>query len=166
VTGAPSSPSSSLLRAAVDGAGAGVVATVVMSVPMLAADRAGLMPEPPPETITDDALTAVGVAPADRTETQKHAAASLMHLVFGAGCGIIYTLLRRRARLPLPSWVQGVPFGLGVWAVSYKGWIPAFGILPPPSRDRPGRVRTMMIVHMLYGGVLGLVEERGLRRRT
>ena len=159
--------SENLLRSAIEGAGAGVVATAVMSIPMLAADKAGLMPEPPPEKITEDALTAVGIEPQDRTERQENAAATVTHFAFGAGCGALFALLRRGRRLPLPAWAAGVPYGLGVWAVSYKGWVPALGILPPPERDRPARVRTMIAAHVVYGAVLGAVDERlGGRRRA
>ena len=152
-----------LVRAVVDGVGGGVAATVAMSVPMLAADKAGLMPEPPPEKITEDAMSAVGIEPEDRTERQENVVATVTHFAFGAACGVVFALVRRRLRLRVPAWVQGIPFGLGVWAVSYKGWVPALGILPPPEHDRPGRVRTMVAAHVVYGAVLGAVEGRGQR---
>ena len=55
----------------------------------------------------------------------------------------------------VPGWLVGAVYGLGVWAVSYKGWIPALGILPPPERDRPGRPVIMVAAHVVYGLVLG-----------
>ena len=166
--------SAGLFRTALEGAGAGVVATAVMSVPMLAADKAGLMPEPPPEKITEDALSAAGVDPAERTEAQENAAATVMHFAFGAGCGALFALGRRRllddrghrtGRSGSPA-LLGVPYGLAIWVVSYKGWVPALGILPPPERDRPGRVRTMIGAHVVYGAVLGEVDRRLARRRS
>jgi hypothetical protein len=54
--------------------------------------------------------------------------------------------------------------GLAVWAVSYQGWIPALGILPKASEDRPARPAVMVTAHVVYGAVLGALEER-LRRR-
>jgi len=154
-----------LVGAVANGVGAGVVATIAMSVPMLAADKLGLMPEPPPEKITEDAMTAVGIEPADRTERQENALATVTHVAFGASCGVVFALVRRRLGMRAPAWLQGIPFGLGVWAVSYKGWVPALGILPPPEHDRPSRVRTMIAAHVVYGVVLGAVEGRGQRRQ-
>lgn len=157
-----------LFRAAAEGAGAGVVATAVMSIPIVAADKAGLMPEPPPEKIVEDGLSAAGVKRQDRTERQENAAATITHFAFGASCGVLFALLRRRLRLPAPPWMAGMPYGLAIWAVSYKGWVPALGILPPPERDGRARVGTMVVAHVLYGLVLGAVDGRlaGRHRRT
>jgi hypothetical protein len=49
---------------------------------------------------------------------------------------------------------------LSVWALSYQGWVPALGILPPASRDQPGRQWTMVAAHVVYGVVLGAMERR------
>ena len=53
--------------------------------------------------------------------------------------------------------------GLSVWAVSYQGWVPALGILPKASEDRPARPAVMVAAHVVYGAVLGALEQR-LRR--
>ena len=55
-------------------------------------------------------------------------------------------------------------FGLGVWAVSYLGWIPALGLLPPPYRDNPRRAWTTLTAHLVYGAVLGAGLSRRERR--
>ena len=67
---------------------------------------------------------------------------------------MIFSFLRRFGPR-VPGWLVGVVYGLGVWAVSYKGWIPALGILPPPERDQPGRPVIMVAAHVVYGLVLG-----------
>ena len=54
-----------------------------------------------------------------------------------------------------PAGILGVLFGLGIYGVSYKGWIPALGILPPPEDDRPGRPAVMIAAHIVYGLTLG-----------
>jgi hypothetical protein len=51
------------------------------------------------------------------------------HLGFGAGCGALYAMVLRRSTA-----LSGTSFGLGVWAASYAGWIPAMG----SSRRRTG----------------------------
>jgi hypothetical protein len=140
----------------VAGAGAGFVATAVMSALMLVAHKLGWEGEQPPERIVEAALDSAGVARSERTE---NVAAALSHLAFGAALGVGYRVLRRLARTPGPPVAHGVGWGLAVWSVSYQGWIPRAGILPPPRHDRPGRQATMMAAHVAYGGVLGALAE-------
>ncbi|CAN5153402.1 hypothetical protein BH24ACT1_BH24ACT1_00280 [soil metagenome] len=137
---------------------AGAVATVPMSAVMLVAGRTGAMGAQPPERVAENALGATGVD--DTSEDEQNVAASLAHLAFGAGGGAAFALLYRRLDLPVPAVAQGAAFGLAVWAVSYQGWIPALGILPPADSDRPGRRRAMIAAHIVYGGVLGAAEAR------
>jgi hypothetical protein len=141
------------LAAGIDGGIAGLVATAAMSALMMAARRAGLLGRQPPERLTERALDAVGMH-RRREETQDVLAAAL-HFGFGASMGTVFGPLRRRLRLPLDAGLQGVIFGTLVWAVSYKGWLPALGIMPPPERDRPFRPQVMVLAHWIYGWTLG-----------
>ena len=143
------------LQALRDGAVGGIVGTVTMSAVMLVSEKTGLMPRQPPEDIAAAALDAVGVS--ERDEKTDEALAVLAHFGFGAAGGAIFGLLHRRLRLPIPAAVHGVVFGSLVWAASYKGWIPALSILPPPERDQPGRPATMLLAHWVYGATLGAV---------
>jgi hypothetical protein len=43
---------------------------------------------------------------------------------------------------------------------SYQGWIPALGIMPPASEDRPDRPRVMLLAHLVYGAILGNIVAR------
>lgn len=147
-------------RTALTGAGAGSVATVAMSALMLAAQKAGLEGEQPPEAIVEAVLDAGDV---DRSERTENALASVGHLAFGASCGAVYALLRRWLDTPGPEVGHGAGFGLAVWAVSYQGWIPALGILPPPRRDRSDRQITMVLGHLVYGAILGALVGRTRR---
>ncbi|HEV2810623.1 MAG TPA: DUF6789 family protein [Acidimicrobiales bacterium] len=143
---------------AVQGMVAGAVATVPMSAVMLVAGRIGAMGTQPPERVAEKAMDAAGVD--DTSESEQNITASMAHLAFGAGAGAAFTLVQRRLELPVPTVVQGVAFGLAVWAASYQGWIPALRILPPADDDRSGRRRAMIAAHIVYGGVLGAVESR------
>jgi Family of unknown function (DUF6789) len=129
----------------------GAIATVAMSAVMVAGSRAGLMREQPPVTI---ARTALGEAGVERPSTLAAVIAPAGHLAFGAAGGVTYGFMR-----PLAPHVSGrllgVAFGLAVWLVSYKGWIPALRILPSPEADRPGRPTVMVAAHIVYGVVLG-----------
>ena len=80
--------------------------------------------------------------------------APLAHLWFGAQGGVAFGMIRRFVP-SIPGAVLGVLFGLGIYGVSYKGWIPALGILPPPEDDRPGRPAVMIAAHIVYGLTLG-----------
>ena len=146
--------------AIVEGTAAGSVATVAMSAVMVAGDRAGLMGEQPPTAVATSALAGAGI---DRPSARASVLAPAAHLGFGAGAGVIFSFVRRLLP-PLPGWLVGVVYGLGVWAVSYKGWIPALGILPPPERDRPGRPAVMVAAHVVYGLVLGSLVRAPKRR--
>jgi len=142
-----------IFRAAAVGAGAGTVATLAMSSLMLAAKAAGLLGSLPPEKITAYLLDRAGIRQSRKTQ---FVLASFNHFVFGAGGGAVFgvahLVLPRTLSLPL-----GLAFGSGIWALSYGGWIPALGIMPPPSRDRPGRPPAMLAAHLVYGGVLGAI---------
>ena len=143
-----------VLRDAARGAVAGVVATAAMSAVMLAFRRQ--MGEQPPDAIAKTAADAVGAEP---TETEADVLASIAHVGFGLGVGAGYALLPRY----LPPPVRGVGVALAIWAVSYQGWVPALGILPPADEDRPARPTVMAAAHVVFGAVLGAVEDR-LRR--
>ena len=143
-----------VLRDAARGAVAGVVATAAMSAVMLAFRRQ--MGEQPPDAIAKTAADAVGAEP---TETEADVLASIAHVGFGLGVGAGYALLPRY----LPPPVRGVGVALAIWAVSYQGWVPALGILPPADEDRPARPTVMAAAHVVFGAVLGEVEDR-LRR--
>lgn len=152
-----------LARRSAEGAGAGAVATAVMSGAMLAAQRAGLLGRMPPRKITAAALDAVGIR---RTGKEEKAATALTHFGFGAGCGALFALLGRRDKPAARAVLEGALFGTAVWTISYAGWVPALRIMPPPSKDRPGRPTSMLVAHWIFGGVLAaILASRGQRRR-
>ena len=140
------------------GAVAGGLATGVMSAVMFGAKRAGLMGEMPPEKITSRFLDRIGWR--NRGKRSQDALASLAHVSFGAAAGSVYSALQRGIGLPGPPILAGALFGACVWFVSYQGWVPALGIMPPPDKDRPGRPQAMLLAHLVYGATVGLLVER------
>jgi hypothetical protein len=139
---------------------AGLAGTVAMSAVMLAAKRTGLMGKMPPERITEAGLRLLHVKP---SEPAENALATVAHLGYGAGGGVVFSIAARNAKAPLPGPIVGALFGLLLWGGSYAGWIPAVGILPPPHRDRRQRQASMVVAHLVYGSVLGALLAR---RRT
>jgi hypothetical protein len=141
------------LKAILDGTVGGAIGTAAMSALMLGAQKVGLMGKQPPEAITEAALDAGGAH--HRDEKAENALATLLHFAFGMGVGALFGLLRRRMPPNAPAVMDGIVFASLVWVTSYEGWVPALGILPPASRDRPGRPQSMYLAHVLYGAVLG-----------
>jgi hypothetical protein len=137
------------VRSAVAGGLAGTVATVAMSAWQVAGQLTGPYGEQPPKRLVRAAARKLGMSPR-RQGTVTWAATAAAHLGFGAASGALYAIV-----LPRSTLARGTAFGLAVWAASYAGWIPAVGVLPPPHRDRPRRVLTMVTGHVVYGAVLG-----------
>jgi hypothetical protein len=124
-----------------------------MSALMLAAQRAGLMGQLPPHRIADKSVER-SAADDEVGREERGALGWLLHFGFGAAAGVIYALLHRRIDPPTPDPLDGVAFGALVWTVSYMGWVPALGFLPPATQDRPGRPPAMIAAHVVFGAVL------------
>jgi hypothetical protein len=142
----------------------GGVGTLFMSGFMLACGALGLMGEQPPKKVTRRAFAAiVGNSPSERT---SNVLASFAHVAFGMGAGALFGLFPWRGQARSLSALQGILFGVGVWAASYRGWIPMLGILPPPEHDRPGRPVAMIAAHIIWGAALGTVAHKRAAERT
>lgn len=147
-----------MIEDALLGAAAGAIATVPMSVVMLASQKLGFMKEQPPEKITEGVLDKADVHP---SEPAKKELTVLNHFLFGAAAGAVYGAGRRvLASRPMPSAraeiPAGIAFGLGVWFVSYEGWVPAVGFMPPVHETDPSRPLTMAPAHVVFGACLAL----------
>jgi hypothetical protein len=143
---------------ALTGAVDGVAATLAMSGVMLAAQRAGWLGEMPPRKITRFALRRARAG--DTPRRTKSALATLAHLAFGATGGSVFESSRARWGRGGYGPVVGAAFGAAIWLVSYAGWVPALGILPPPQHDRAGRQAGILAAHLVYGAVLGALADR------
>lgn len=90
-------------------------------------------------------------------DDQKNALAVVAHFAYGAAFGVVYALWRQRSGATLAS---GVVFGLGVWAVSYAGYLPASGLTPPAERHDSYSMARLAAAHAVYGATLGLLGPR------
>lgn len=122
---------------------AGIAATVAMTAamrrlyPLL--DKSKRYPLPPREIIDR-----IGLGDDERTARDRTV---LAHFGYGALAGALF------AALPPPRG-SGTAFGLGIWAVSYLGWIPALRILSPASQHPVQRNLLMAAAHVVWGIVL------------
>jgi putative membrane protein len=152
-----------LVNRAMAGSAAGFAATGPMTV-LMAGLHPALPPEEqeplPPRQITERAAASVG---ADLTPREAEAAAMASHFAYGTAAGAVYGLVAER--LPLPPVVRGVGFGLAVWGGSYLGLLPATGLYRSAAREPAGRNSLMIAAHVVWGAVLGLVEEQCRGRR-
>ncbi|MFN8557858.1 MAG: hypothetical protein U0531_11125 [Dehalococcoidia bacterium] len=114
------------------------------------------MPRPAPEVVSHGIIAKV-TNPRRLPKPARRGLMLAQHLGFGALGGALFTLLLPAVR-PRPLW--GALTGLAIWTGSYGGWIPALSIMPPPERDDPGRVRTMVAAHIVYGLTLGALVDR------
>ena len=143
-------------RAAIGGL-AGLAATVPMTIAMELlrplVPLHGQLPTPQePRYVTEGILRSAGLDH-ELSRTVRRKLTWLAHGLFGAACGAGLALIPRK--VPFSKPVQGVLCGLGVWTASYAGWVPALGILPPPSGRPRGRNALMIAAHMVWGATAG-----------
>jgi hypothetical protein len=158
-----STSSRSLGLAASRGFLAGALATVAMSGVMILAKKGGLMGRMPPRLITRRVFRELGIWSVTMPPVEKVATA-VAHVAFGGVAGAAFEIARTRgfdgeasARRTVPA---GILYASAIWVASYAGWVPRLGILPRPTRDRPGRQPSLVIAHWVYGAVLGRLLSR------
>jgi hypothetical protein len=152
----------SLAHRAARGAIAGTLATLPMSVLMLAAQRAGWLTEQPPERITAVSLKRTAGDSPDGLALD--ALTAVVHLGVGAAAGAVYGAMvepLRPERVPPAAW--GAIYGSLFWALSYVALLPALGLMPPPARDERRRPPVMLASHCVFGGVLGVLTAQPVR---
>ena len=145
-------PLATVVARAIGGAGAGIIATAVMSAGFLAAQRAGTIGTLPPRIIVEH------VAPALPPRVSRVSSA-IAHLGYGAAAGAVYAFTPRKRT------ASGIAYGVLVWAAGYELWVPAAGILLPAHRDDRARALTILGAHLLYGAALGWASRRSAPTR-
>lgn len=104
---------------------------------------------PAPELITEAVLHPFGTP----SRPVEQGAALVAHVAYGTANGILFSVAARH--LPGGQVRKGVAFGLALLLLSYEGWVPVAGILPPLHAQKPHRFRTLAAAHLVYGAVLG-----------
>jgi uncharacterized membrane protein YagU involved in acid resistance len=142
------------------GAIGGTVATIFHSVVMLALHPGERRRSLPPVQITAETAERLGTHP-DTNELLR--AATAAHFGFGAVTGSLFIPLLGRALAAHP--LAGIGYGVGVWALSYYGWVPALRLMPPASRHSAQRNLAMILAHVAWGAALSLITRTLEKRR-
>lgn len=148
------------MKASVAGAVAGFLATVPMTVVMLVGQQ--LLPRReqyalPPERITAEVMERVDSG-ASHDQSRRWSLSLLTHFGFGSVAGAGLGAISSQTGTS-PS-VIGIPYALGVWVVSYLGWLPAAKILPPATEHPARRNILMLLAHVIWGATAGMIIER------
>ncbi len=105
----------------------------------------------PPKQIT--ARIVDSVSPVTVSEPSLNLATTFAHFGYGAMTGAIFESMTKSYHGN--KVVAGVAFGVGVWALSYMGWLPSLGLQPSITRQPRGRNVTMIAAHLQWGAVIG-----------
>ena len=106
---------------------------------------------------------ATGLFGATLDHDQQYLAGTAWHLTYGGFWGTVYSLLQ--SSLPLPKFISGPLYGLGVWALG-PGWlVPKMKIMLPPTEQDRRTTLMVMAVHAAYGSTTALAFHLLERKR-
>ncbi len=148
------------IRAVLQTTLAGVVATVPMSIWMLAAQRWLPADERfplPPEQITAHAAEAAGLEQAAHNPPVRRALTLVNHFLYGGAAASLYTPFER---WNAPAVLKGFLFGSAVWALSYFKLLPGLGLLSSAKTHPRRRNLLMLVAHLIWGGTLAVLSDR------
>jgi uncharacterized membrane protein YagU involved in acid resistance len=142
------------------GAIAGGVATAPMTLAM--EGMAQFLPQQedfdlPPNKVTAQTASRAGIRERPNQET-KSTLTYLAHFGYGAAAGALYAPVA--TRIPVPPLLSGVAYGLGVWAASYVGALPAMDIMGPPEQQPRSRNAQLILSHVVWGASLGFLVDQ------
>lgn len=141
----------------VSGAVAGAAATVPMTIfwEAMHARLDGEPPRPlPPREVAEGLAVKAGLH-RHLDEVQMEQLAMALHVGYGTLTGAVFGLVAPESRVRAIG--AGMLFGLGVWASSYLGWLPATGVRHSPRWDQPARTRLLIASHLVWGAAAGLL---------
>jgi uncharacterized membrane protein YagU involved in acid resistance len=130
---------------------AGLVGTALMTAAMLPSKQASMSPgKVAPRQITENLLNRLGVRGHLSTPAFEASWVAL-HFGYGTVSGVAYALGQRAIGRERPV-LEGLVFGMVLWAVGYCGWLPLAGLYPPPTRLPRREVGAELIAtHLIYG---------------
>jgi hypothetical protein len=136
---------------------------VMMANRKLAPHATAPIREDPGEFITRQAETTLLGEKGSEMPRAVHAGASKgLHFGYGASFGALYGLLSPRHRQVV---IAGSLLGLATWAAGYLGWLPATGLMPAVTKQRPEQVAGPILTHLLFGIATAAGFERVTRSK-
>jgi NAD(P)-dependent dehydrogenase (short-subunit alcohol dehydrogenase family) len=139
------------------GAAGGIAGALAMHAARRIAQKMGLLRTPLPLKVERRLEEKVRLAHKTNKDQEK-ALAFGEHLLVGAMFGAAFGAMRSGFEFPpLPS---GPLFGLGVYALSVAGIGPALHLARGPWDQNLETVQRRLLVHLLYGTVLGVAVNR------
>lgn len=156
-----------MIRDMLAGAIAGGIATLAMSpfmAPRVTRAVAEVVPDAvpleefPPRRVVQEAEAKVSDGEL-LSERAEDVATWVSHVAFGMGMGALYGAVAR----PMPrdtGAITGTAFGLTVWAVSYLGRLPVFGVSTGTASGHPDKLPFPFVAHVVYGLTTGVVYDR------
>jgi formate/nitrite transporter FocA (FNT family) len=139
------------------GFGAGVVGTIAMSIPMIAATATGISPMPKP---IPAAVIGVLFGPG-LTKPLLMLLAAGSHLFYGGAWGAAFAVLRKRVTV----W-SGLGLGIGLWLIMQVVVLPALGWGAFGSAITPKIAVATLILHLIYGATTGYALQRITNRES
>lgn len=139
------------------GFGVGVLGTVAMSIPMIAATVTGIspMPKPIPAAIIGS-LFGPGLP---KPLLMLLAAGS--HLAYGGAWGAAFAMMSKRVTV----W-KGLWLGIGLWLIMQVVVLPALGWGVFGSAVTPRIALATLILHLIYGATTGYALQRIASRES
>jgi uncharacterized membrane protein YagU involved in acid resistance len=140
------------------GFAAGLIATVPMTVAMASIRKgvAGPRAPLPMEEVGDGVADKLELSD-KMTRDEQDAFNWVSHFGFGATTGGIYGLLAGDPSKH--SIAKGIAFGMGVWATSYVGVLPALNIMREPENEPKHKIASEVVSHIVWGAALGLLTK-------
>ena len=116
----------------------------------------------PPEQVTLALAESVSIDK-DLSRTGEKVLTGVGHFGYGAACGTVYGLYADR--MQTTSLKDGAIFGLGVWAASYLGWLPAMGVRRSATDELAGTNVMMIAAHLVWGASTAIAY-KALRQKS
>lgn len=147
------------------GALAGFAGTVPMTIFMLVTQRflpKGQHYDLPPELITKDIARKAHVR-WHMSKGQILLATLAAHFGYGATMGAIYAPIEKNIpppvekRIPFSALLQGIVFGVLIWAASYFVLLPLLGIAESGEHEPAQRNLMMLAAHVVWGSTMGAI---------
>lgn len=148
-------PAQTWLKQIAAGALAGMIGAVPMGLIMIGLNRVLSPRSEPPKLITRRMMRRIGLGRSVRRGRTWDPTTWAAHLGYGAATASLYPVITRP--LSIPRILRGMVFALGVWAMSYLGWLPAAHILPPANKQPARRNIVMILSHLAWGSLIGIL---------